>query len=53
MNSVNGNKQTLSAYPTILAALKKNDEGMYEPSIAVESSPKFIKIPRSYNHYDS
>lgn len=53
MNSVNGNKQTLSAYPTILAALKKNDEGMYEPSIAVESSPKFIKISRSYNHYDS
>ena len=53
MNSVNGNKQTLSAYPTILAALKKNNEGMYEPSIAVESSPKFIKIPRSYNHYDS
>ena len=53
MNSVNGNKQTLSAYPTILAALKKNDEGVYEPSIAVESSPKFIKIPRSYNHYDS
>lgn len=53
MNSVNGNKQTLSAYPTILAALKKNDEGMYEPSIAVENSPKFIKIPRSYNHYDS
>lgn len=53
MNSVNGNKQTLSAYPTILAALKKNDEGMYEPSIAVKSSPKFIKIPRSYNHYDS
>lgn len=53
MNSVNGNKQTLSAYPTILAALKKNDEGIYEPSIAVESSPKFIKIPRSYNHYDS
>lgn len=53
MNSVNGNKQTLSAYPTILAALKKNDEGMYEHSIAVESSPKFIKIPRSYNHYDS
>lgn len=53
MNSVNGNKQTSSAYPTILAALKKNDEGMYEPSIAVESSPKFIKIPRSYNHYDS
>lgn len=53
MNSVNGNKQTLSAYPTILAAFKKNDEGMYEPSIAVESSPKFIKIPRSYNHYDS
>lgn len=53
MNSVNGNKQTLSAYPTILAALKKNDGGMYEPSIAVESSPKFIKIPRSYNHYDS
>lgn len=53
MNSVNGNKQTLSAYPTILAALKKNDKGMYEPSIAVESSPKFIKIPRSYNHYDS
>ena len=53
MNSVNGNKQTWSAYPTILAALKKNDGGMYEPSIAVESSPKFIKIPRSYNHYDS
>lgn len=53
MNSVNGNKQMLSAYPTILAALKKNDEGMYEPSITVESSPKFIKIPRSYNHYDS
>lgn len=53
MTNVNGNKQTLSAYPTILAALKKNDEGMYEPSIAVESSPKFIKIPRSYNHYDS
>lgn len=53
MNNVNGNKQTLSAYPTILAALKKNDDGMYEPSIAVESSPKFIKIPRSYNHYDS
>lgn len=53
MNIINGNKQTLSAYPTILAALKKNDEGMYEPSIAVESSPKFIKIPRSYNHYDS
>lgn len=53
MTSVNGNKQTLSAYPTILAALKKNDEGVYEPSIAVESSPKFIKIPRSYNHYDS
>lgn len=53
MNIVNGNKQTLSAYPTILAALKKNDEGVYEPSIAVESSPKFIKIPRSYNHYDS
>ena len=53
MNSVNGNKQTWSAYPTTLAALKKNDEGMYEPSIAVESSPKFIKIPRSYNHYDS
>ena len=51
--NVNGNKKTLSAYPTILAALKKNDEGMYEPSIAVESSPKFIKIPRSYNHYDS
>ena len=53
MKIINGNKQTLSAYPTILAALKKNDEGMYEPSIAVESSPKFIKIPRSYNHYDS
>lgn len=53
MTNVNGNKQTWSAYPTILAALKKNDEGMYEPSIAVESSPKFIKIPRSYNHYDS
>lgn len=53
MTNVNGNKQTLSAYPTILAALKKNDEGVYEPSIAVESSPKFIKIPRSYNHYDS
>lgn len=53
MTSVNGNKQTLSAYPTILAALKKNNEGMYEPSIAVKSSPKFIKIPRSYNHYDS
>lgn len=53
MTNVNGNKQTQSAYPTILAALKKNDEGMYEPSIAVESSPKFIKIPRSYNHYDS
>jgi hypothetical protein len=53
MKILNGNKQTQSAYPTILAALKKNDEGMYEPSIAVESSPKFIKIPRSYNHYDS
>lgn len=53
MKIINGNKQTQSAYPTILAALKKNDEGMYEPSIAVESSPKFIKIPRSYNHYDS
>lgn len=53
MTNVNGNKKALSAYPTILAALKKNDEGMYEPSIAVESSPKFIKIPRSYNHYDS
>lgn len=53
MKMINGNKQTQSAYPTILAALKKNDEGMYEPSIAVESSPKFIKIPRSYNHYDS
>lgn len=53
MTNVNGNKQTQSAYPTILAALKKNDDGMYEPSIAVESSPKFIKIPRSYNHYDS
>lgn len=53
MKIINGNKQTQSAYPTILAALKKNDDGMYEPSIAVESSPKFIKIPRSYNHYDS
>lgn len=53
MKIINGNKQTQSAYPTILAALKKNDEGMYEPSITVESSPKFIKIPRSYNHYDS
>lgn len=53
MKIINGNKQTQSAYPTILAALKKNDEGMYEPSIAVESSPKFIKIPRSYNHYNS
>lgn len=53
MKIINGNKQTQSAYPTILAALKKNDEGMYEPSIAVESSPKFIKIPRSYSHYDS
>lgn len=53
MKIINDNKQTQSAYPTILAALKKNDEGMYEPSIAVESSPKFIKIPRSYNHYDS
>ena len=53
MEIINGNKQTQSAYPTILAALKKNDGGMYEPSIAVESSPKFIKIPRSYNHYDS
>lgn len=53
MKIINGNKQTQSAYPTMLAALKKNDEGMYEPSIAVESSPKFIKIPRSYNHYDS
>lgn len=53
MKIINGNKQTQSAYPTILAALKKNDEGLYEPSIAVESSPKFIKIPRSYNHYDS
>lgn len=53
MKIINGNKQTQSAYPTILAALKKNNEGMYEPSIAVESSPKFIKIPRSYNHYDS
>lgn len=53
MKMINGNKQTQSAYPTILAALKKNDEGMYEPSITVESSPKFIKIPRSYNHYDS
>lgn len=53
MKIINGNKQTQSAYPTILAALKKNNEGMYEPSIVVESSPKFIKIPRSYNHYDS
>lgn len=53
MTYKNGGKQTQSAYPTILAALKKNDEGMYESSIAVESSPKFIKIPRSYNHYDS
>lgn len=53
MKIINGNKQTQSAYPTILAALKKNDEGMYEPSIAVKNSPKFIKIPRSYNHYDS
>ncbi len=53
MTNSNGSRQTLSAYPTILAALKKNDEGMYEPSIAVESTPKFIKIPRSYNHYDS
>lgn len=53
MKIINGNKQTQSAYPTMLAALKKNDEGLYEPSIAVESSPKFIKIPRSYNHYDS
>lgn len=53
MEIINGNKQTQSAYPTILAALKKNNEGMYEPSIAVKSSPKFIKIPRSYNHYDS
>lgn len=53
MKIINGNKQTQSAYPTILAALKKNNEGVYEPSIAVESSPKFIKIPRSYNHYDS
>lgn len=53
MKIINGNKQMQSDYPTILAALKKNDEGMYEPSIAVESSPKFIKIPRSYNHYDS
>lgn len=53
MTNSNGSRQTLSAYPTILAALKKNDEGMYEPSIAVESAPKFIKIPRSYNHYDS
>lgn len=53
MKIINGNKQTQSAYPTILAALKKNDEGMYEPSITVKSSPKFIKIPRSYNHYDS
>lgn len=53
MKIINGNKQTQSAYPTILAALKKNDKGMYEPSIAVESSPKFIKIPRSYSHYDS
>lgn len=53
MKIINGNKQTQSAYPTILAALKKNYKGMYEPSIAVKSSPKFIKIPRSYNHYDS
>lgn len=53
MTHSNGSRQTLSAYPTILAALKKNDEDMYEPSIAVESAPKFIKIPRSYNHYDS
>lgn len=53
MKIINGNKQTQSAYPTILAALKKNYKGVYEPSIAVESSPKFIKIPRSYNHYDS
>lgn len=53
MKIINGNKQMQSAYPTILAALKKNNKGTYEPSIAVESSPKFIKIPRSYNHYDS
>lgn len=53
MTHSNGSRQTLSAYPTMLAALKKNDEGIYVPSISVTDAPKFIKIPRSYNHYDS
>lgn len=53
MTHSNGSRQTLSAYPTMLAALKKNDEGIYVPSISVTDAPKFIKLPRSYNHYDS
>lgn len=53
MTHSNGSRQTLSAYPTMLAALKKNDEGIYVPSISVTYAPKFIKLPRSYNHYDS
>lgn len=53
MTHSNGSRQTLSAYPTMLAALKKNDEGIYVPSISVTDAPTFIKLPRSYNHYDS
>ena len=53
MTHSNGSRQTLSAYPTMLAALKKNDEGIYVPSISITDAPKFIKLPRSYNHYDS
>lgn len=53
MTHSNGSRQTQSAYPTMLAALKKNDEGIYVPSISVTDAPKFIKLPRSYNHYDS
>lgn len=53
MTHSNGSRQTQSAYPTMLAALKKNDEGIYVPSISITDAPKFIKLPRSYNHYDS
>lgn len=53
MTHSNGSRQTQSAYPTMLAAFKKNDEGIYVPSISVTDAPKFIKLPRSYNHYDS
>lgn len=42
-------------YPTMLAALTKNDSGQFEPSIDPDAAPIFIKVPRrkGYSGNDS